>query len=188
MVSETGAPPRSLVVLAAVLASALAVTVAVLGLVLSPGDSGRDASGGATPDTPGPLPLVSIPAPEAGSSECARLVEAAPRELESSGEQLARRQLAEPAPPATLAWGNDDPVVLRCGLDRPPELTRSSTLRSIDEVRWLPVPGEGSTTWYAVDRDIYVALTVPATAGTGPLQQLSETIAGTLPAVPLDFD
>ncbi|EIE97930.1 DUF3515 domain-containing protein [Saccharomonospora glauca] len=188
MVSETGAPPRSLVVLAAVLATALAVTVAVLGFVLSPGEPDRDASDKDGPDASGPLPLVSIPAPQSGSSECTSLVEAAPLELESSGERLARRELAEPAPPATLAWGHGEPVVLRCGLDRPPELTRSSTLRSIDGVQWLPVPGEASTTWYVVDRDVYIALTVPQTAGTGPLQQLSETVADVLPAVPLDFE
>ncbi|WP_167668559.1 DUF3515 domain-containing protein [Saccharomonospora xinjiangensis] len=184
--SETGAPPRTLVVLAAVLASALAVTVAVLGLAFAPDNSGRDTPGDAQRKASGPLPLVSVPAPEADSPHCTTLIEAAPRELESSGEKLTRRELAEPAPPATVAWGGD-PVVLRCGLDRPPELTPSSVLRSIDEVRWLPVPGEGTTTWYTVDREVYVALTVPETTGTGPLQQLSETIADVLPAAPLDF-
>ncbi|MGW9478801.1 DUF3515 domain-containing protein [Saccharomonospora azurea] len=182
--SDTGAPPRSLIVLAAVLATALAATVAVLGLVLSPGDSERGVPGA---DGTGPLALVTIPAPEADSPACVNLVEAAPRELKSAGEQLARRELAEPAPPATVAWG-DDPVVLRCGLDRPPELTRSATLRAIDEVQWLPVTGDGSTTWYAVDREVYVALTVPESAGTGPLQEISRTVADVLPATPLDFE
>ncbi|WP_024876648.1 DUF3515 domain-containing protein [Saccharomonospora piscinae] len=184
--SETGAPPRSLVAAAAVLAAVLAVTVAVLGVVL-PSGSDQDAPGGAA-DPPGPLPLVSIPAPESGSAECATLVRAAPGTLESAGEQLGRRELAQPAPPAALAWGRDNPVVLRCGLERPPELTPTSNLREIGGVRWLPVPGEGATTWYVVDRGVYSALTVPDDAGTGPLQQLSETVADALPAVPLSFE
>jgi hypothetical protein len=172
-----------------VLATALAATVAVLGLVLSPGESERSEPerDGSGDDPTGPLALVTIPAPDADSAACRDLVGAAPERLKSSGEQLSRRELAEPAPPATLAWGGD-PIVLRCGLDRPPELTRSSTLRAIDEVQWLPVPGDGSTTWYAVDREVYVALTVPDTAGTGPLQTVSRTIADVLPAVPLDFE
>ncbi|PXY27058.1 DUF3515 domain-containing protein [Prauserella muralis] len=177
--TETGAPPRALIIAAAVLAVALAAAVAVLGLLSS---SGEDS-----PDEPGPLPLVSIPAPQADSRTCAALIDAAPAELESAGRQLQRRELAKPAPPATLAWGLDNPVVLRCGLDRPPELTRTSSLRQINGVRWLEVPGEGSSTWYVVDRPVYAALTVPADAGTGPLQQISDTVAATLKQTPLRF-
>lgn len=176
--TETGAPPRALIIAAAVLAVALAAAVAVLGLLSSSED---------VPDEPGPLPLVSIPAPQADSRACAALVKAAPAELESAGEQLRRRELAKPAPPATLAWGLDNPVVLRCGLDRPPELTRTSSLRQINGVRWLEVPGDVSSTWYVVDRPVYAALTVPADAGTGPLQQISDTVAATLEQTPLRF-
>ncbi|WP_307832040.1 DUF3515 domain-containing protein [Prauserella cavernicola] len=161
-----------LIVVAAVLAAALAAVVAVLGLT---------SSGEEEPGT-GPLPLVSIPAPKSGSADCRSLIEAAPAELESSGETLERRELAEPAPPATVAWGEGDPVVLRCGLDRPPELSPTSSLRQINGVQWLDVPGEGAATWYVVDRATYLALTVPAGSGTGPLQQISDTVAGALPA------
>ncbi|MFF5990088.1 DUF3515 domain-containing protein [Prauserella flavalba] len=170
--TDTGAPPRVLIVVAAVLAAALAVVVAVLGVLSSGDDEGTET---------GPLPLVSIPAPKSGSPECAKVMEAAPGELESSGEPLERRELAEPAPPATVAWGADNPVVLRCGLERPPELTPTSSLRQINGVGWLEVPGEGSATWYVVDRPVYLALTVPAGSGTGPLQQISDTIRNTLP-------
>ncbi|TKG72027.1 DUF3515 domain-containing protein [Prauserella endophytica] len=162
-----------LIVAAAVLAAALAVAVAVLGVLSSGDDEGTET---------GPLPLVSIPAPKSGSPECAKVIEAAPGELESSGETLARRELAQPAPPATVAWGTDNPVVLRCGLERPPELTPTSYLRQINGVRWLEVPGEGAATWYVVDRPVYLALTVPAGSGTGPLQQVSDTIRDSLPA------
>ncbi|EHR49573.1 Protein of unknown function (DUF3515) [Saccharomonospora marina XMU15] len=178
--SETGAPPRVFLIAAVVLATALAVTVAVLGITW----------GGEEPGTrrpAGPLALVSVPAPQADSPQCAELVAAAPETLKSAGRTLPRRELAEPAPPATLAWGEANPIVLRCGLPRPGELTRTSPLRVIDGVQWLQVPGDGSATWYAVDREVYAALTVPADAGTGPLQDISGTISATLPAVPLRF-
>ncbi|MFC4000606.1 DUF3515 domain-containing protein [Prauserella oleivorans] len=176
--TETGAPPRALIVAAAVVALALAAVAGVLGVL---------SRGADEPAGDGPLPLVSIPAPQAGSPQCRDLVAAAPTELESSGDRLGRRELAKPAPPAAIAWGQDSPVVLRCGLERPPELTRTSSLRQINGVRWLQVPGDGSATWYVVDRDVYVALTVPAGTGTGPLQQISDTVAGALRPVPLRF-
>lgn len=179
--SETGAPPRAFIVAAAILATALAVTVAVFGLTYN-GD--ENPQGGDV----GPLALVSVPAPQAESSQCTELVRAAPRTLKSAGRTLSKRELADPAPPATLAWGEPNPVVLRCGLRRPGELSRTSPLRVINGVQWLEVPGEGSATWYVVDREVYAALTVPADAGTGPLQDISDTVAKTLPAVPLRFD
>jgi hypothetical protein len=163
-------------VTAAALAVALAVAVGVFAWV----------KGSASPGA-GPLPLVPVPAPAAASPACATLLDAAPAELTSNGARLARRELAAPAPPSTLAWGTTDPLVLRCGLDRPPELTPSASLRLVNGVQWLQVPGEGASTWYVVDREVYAALTVPDTAGTGPLQEISDTVAAKLPARPLRF-
>ncbi|MEQ0558566.1 DUF3515 domain-containing protein [Amycolatopsis sp. NEAU-NG30] len=174
--SDTGAPPRVVLVTAAALAVALAVAVGVFAWV----------KGSASPGA-GPLPLVPVPAPAAASPACATLLDAAPAELTSNGTRLARRELAAPAPPSTLAWGTTDPLVLRCGLDRPPELTPSASLRLVNGVQWLQVPGEGASTWYVVDREVYAALTVPDTAGTGPLQEISDTVAAKLPARPLRF-
>jgi hypothetical protein len=173
----TGAPPRRLIVLAAVIAVAFAVAVAVLGLL----NRGSEQPGS------GPLALVGVSAPQAGAPECTKLVGALPAQLISNGAQLSRRTLAQPAPPATAAWGDPDPIVLRCGLDRPPELVPDSQLRVVSGVQWLPVEGQGSSTWYIVDRAVYLALTVPDSAGTGPLQQVSDTVAAQLPAVPLRF-
>jgi hypothetical protein len=139
-----------------------------------------------TPAT-GPLALPSVPAPQANSPECAKLLAAMPGELISNGAHLARRELAAPAPAATMAWGEGDPIVLRCGLDRPPELTPDAQLRVVSGVQWLPVEGQGQSSWYVVDRDVYLALTVPDTAGTGPLQETSDTVSAQLPPAPLRF-
>ncbi|MEC3973752.1 DUF3515 domain-containing protein [Amycolatopsis sp. H20-H5] len=177
--TETGAPPRVVLVVAAVLAVALAVGVAVFGLTHRTGDE--------APQAGGPLPLVSVPAPQSGAPACTTLVGAAPAELTSAGAKLKRRELASPAPPATLAWGDENPIVLRCGLDKPPELTPTASLRLINKVQWLQVEGEGAATWYVVDREVYAALTVPDTAGTGPLQEISDAVATKLPPKPLRF-
>ncbi|WIX88487.1 DUF3515 domain-containing protein [Amycolatopsis sp. DG1A-15b] len=174
--SDTGAPPRVVLVTAAALAVALAVAVAVFALTRpSPSDSA------------GPLPLVPVPAPAAGSPGCTTLLGAVPSELTSNGTALKVRALAAPAPPATVAWGDADPVVLRCGLGRPPELTPTAQLRLVNKVQWLQVAGEGASTWYVVDREVYAALTVPDSAGTGPLQAVSDTVAAKLAPQPLRF-
>lgn len=173
--TDTGAPPRKVLIAAVALAVALVAGVGAVGLFgrSAGSDAGNDSQAGGDV---GPLPLVSIPAPEAGSDACRGMLEAVPEELTSSGEQLERRELAEPVPPAAAAWGRDNPVVLRCGLDRPPELTRTSSLRQINGVQWLHVPDESSpsATWYVVDRPVYLALTVPEGTGTGPLQRISD--------------
>ena len=174
--SDTGAPPRVVLVTAAALAVALAVAVAVFALTRP-----------APSDSAGPLPLVSVPAPFAGSPGCTTLLGAVPTELTSNGTALKVRALAAPAPPATVAWGSTDPVVLRCGLDRPPELTPTAQLRLVNKVQWLQVPGEGASTWYVVDREVYAALTVPDSAGTGPLQAVSDAVAAKLAPQPLRF-
>ncbi|WP_199430397.1 DUF3515 domain-containing protein [Qaidamihabitans albus] len=179
---ETGAPSRKVLVVAAALAVALAIAVAVVGLTYGSGEPSDAGESG------GPLPLVAVPAPQSDTPQCGRLIEALPPELESSGTTLQRRELAEPAPPATVAWGGPEAVVLRCGLERPAELTRTASLRSINGVQWLQVPGQGSATWYVVDRDVYAALTVPEGTGTGPLQAVSDTVSATLPPVPPRFD
>ncbi|WP_410602825.1 DUF3515 domain-containing protein [Amycolatopsis sp. lyj-90] len=178
--TDTGAPPKPLLIAAACLAVLLVAGVAVFGLT-------RGADPVTDQAEAGPLPLVPIPAFQSGSPDCAKLVGALPHELTSSGNTLVRRKLAEPAPEAAVGWGTGDPVVLRCGLGKPPELNRTSQLRTINKVQWLQVQGEGTATWFVVDRPVYTALTVPDTAGTGPLQTISDVIAANLPAVPLRF-
>ena len=173
---DTGAPPKVVLVAAATLAVALAVAVAVFALTKN----------GDEPES-GPLALVPVPAPQASSPACTTLVGALPAELKSNGKTLVRRELANPAPPATVGWGQDDPLVLRCGLDRPPELTRTASLRVVNGVQWLQVTGEGAATWYVVDREVYIGLTVPDSAGTGPLQDVSDTVREKLPPQPLRY-
>lgn len=179
---NTGAPPRVLIIISAAVAGMLVVAVAVAGAL-----GGSDNDGG-SPDAP--LPLAHAPAPRADSAECSRLLRELPRRLDSGEHTLTQRTLATPAPPAAVAWGGRGarvPVVLRCGVPRPAELSRTSKLRVVQGVQWLPVTGSGAATWYAVDRDVYVALTVPNGASTGPIQAVSDAVDAALEPTPLEF-
>jgi Protein of unknown function (DUF3515) len=135
----------------------------------------------------GPLALAAVPAPAADSAGCVRLLAALPAQLDGGGlGTLDRRQLRAPAPAGAAGWG-EPPVVLRCGLDRPADLTASSRLIGVSGVQFLEIPSGGMSTWVAVDRPVYVTVGLPPTSGSGPLQQLAAVIAHTLPQRDLDI-
>ncbi|MBC8091579.1 MAG: DUF3515 domain-containing protein, partial [Pseudonocardia sp.] len=81
------------------------------------------------------------------------------------------------------------PVVLRCGLPRPAELVPTSALLEINGVQWLElddgVPNPTVITYVAVDRPVYVVLTAPVDAGSGPLQTVSDVVRDTLLGTPV---
>lgn len=138
--------------------------------------------------TLGPLALGPVPAPNAESDACADLAAALPEQL----GDYTRAELVEPVPAGTAAWQITDaePVVLRCGLDRPNEFDAATALQIVDGVQWFEVSGEAegiaASTWFAVDRPVYVALTVPNGSGPTPLQEVSATLNATLPQQPID--
>jgi hypothetical protein len=135
----------------------------------------------------GPLGLATVPAPAAGSADCTRLLAALPKQLDGGAlGALDRRQLSTLAPAGAAGWG-EPPVVLRCGLDRPADLTPSSRLLSVSGVQFLEISGGGMSTWVAVDRSVYVTVALPPTSGSGPLQQLATLIAHILPQRGLDI-
>ncbi|MFE9788112.1 DUF3515 domain-containing protein [Nocardia salmonicida] len=130
-----------------------------------------------------PLALGPVPAPAADGFACQALLPALPAEL----GDYTKATLVEPSPPATRAWqlpDGGDPITLRCGLDRPLEFNRASPLTVIDGVKWFQVRDEvGKTgTWFAVDRETYIALTVPDGSGTSAVQNVSDIITANLPA------
>ncbi|MGW1676694.1 DUF3515 domain-containing protein [Saccharopolyspora sp. NPDC002376] len=135
----------------------------------------------------GPLPLAPIPAPKAETPECKSVIDALPRELAVEGKQVPRRELAAPAPQATVAWGDadHDPITARCGIDAPAELTPTAQLVDVSGVSWLKIDQGGDTSWLAVDRPVYVALSLPGDTGTGPLQDLSAILRDKLPKQPV---
>lgn len=173
-----------------IVAGALAVLLVIgLGLAAVLAGSGSTGSRPTAPSTAatGPLVLAPVDAPAADSAGCVALMAHLPAALTNTGAPLPRRPIAPPVPPATVAWSSPtgDAVVSRCGVAPPTELTATSELLDVSGVRWLRVAGDRAATWYAVDRPVYVALTLPGDVGTGPIQDVSNAIAATLPAQPV---
>lgn len=174
---DDGGPPRAVII------AAVALAVVAIGVILVVAAT-REAP-------PQPVAVAAVPAPQADSAACRALSEALPQRL----GDYQRASVAQPAPPGAAAWrtGPDsEPVVLRCGLDRPAEFVVGSPIQVVDRVQWFQVRSEqqsagdaGRSTWYAVDRGVYVALTLPSASGPTPIQQLSEVIDRTIAAVPV---
>jgi Protein of unknown function (DUF3515) len=173
------AGPRPAVIIAAVVLAVVAIGVILLIA------ANREAP-------PQPVAIPAAPAPQADSSACRILAGALPQRL----GDYQRAPIAQPAPQGATAWraGPDsEPVVLRCGLDRPAEFVVGSPIQIVDRVQWFAVRPEqqsagdaGRSTWYTVDRPVYVALTLPSESGPTPIQQLSEVIDRTIAAVPIN--
>ncbi|OZM78457.1 DUF3515 domain-containing protein [Pseudonocardia sp. MH-G8] len=161
----------------------LAVTVAAIAVVARVQGVGAPPP----PDT-GPLAVAPVDSPGASGPECASLLAALPTELDGPDGPLPPRPIAEAEQlPGVRAWAAAPrPVVLRCGLPRPVELTPTSALLEVNGVRWLQLddglPEPVQVSYIAVDRPVYVAVTTPVDAGSGPLQQVADVVRETLPA------
>lgn len=131
-----------------------------------------------------PVGIAAVPAPHVDDPACAALLAVLPPRL----GDYQRASVAQPAPAGAAAWSavGHEPVVLRCGLDRPADFTVGSPIQVVDKVQWFQVRSEEYSTWYAVDRPVYVALTLPPGSGPKPIQQLSDLLETTLPAVPIN--
>ena len=170
----------ALPVLLALVVAGIAVTARVTGFGEAPP---------AVADT-SPLAAPPVEAPDAAGPDCTALLAALEGDLPADGGTLPVRALAEPAPPGVRAWAAvPRPVVLRCGLPRPAELAPDSALLVVNGVQWLElddgVPDPVVVTYVAVDRPVYVVLTVPLGVGSGPLQAVSDVVRDALPAVPV---
>ena len=201
MSSQSGdGPPKPVLIVALVVAVGAVVAVLAVAAVRQ------------RQPAPEPIAISTVPAPRAESPECGALIGALPDQL----GDYQRAPVVEPTPPGTAAWQSDaggEALILRCGLDRPAEFVVGAPLQMVDAVQWFRVgetaagaPGAGETgaagpatgetaagegaagrsTWFAVDRPVYVALTLPAGSGPTPIQRLSAAIAETLPEQPID--
>lgn len=173
-----GSPSRALIIIA------IALAVSTIGVILAIAAT-REAP-------PRAIAVPEVPAPAADGAACRALLNALPQQL----GDYQRAPLEQPAPHGAAAWRtgpNSDPVVLRCGLDRPAEFVVGSPIQVVDRVQWFRVGSEqqsagdaGRSTWYAVDRGVYVALTLPTGSGPTPIQRISEVVDRSIPAAPID--
>lgn len=167
----------------ALIATAIALPVAlVVGIIVAAVMANR------TPVRE-PVALGAVPSPLAESTECATLLGALPETFDS----FTRAELADPAPVGAAAWQSEDvtdPIVLRCGLERPAEFDQAAALDVVDGVQWFRVSGAdqglAASTWFVVDRGVYAAATIPDGTGPTPIQALSAAVSGALPQTPLD--
>jgi hypothetical protein len=176
--ADPGGPPR------VVMIAAVAVAVAAIGTILV------IAATRQAPRQPVAVPAVA--APQAATPACRALAQALPQQL----GDYQRAPVAQPAPEGATAWRarpDSEPVVLRCGLDRPADFVVGSPIQIVDRVQWFEAAAQplsagdaGRSTWYTVDRPVYVALTLPSGSGPTPIQQLSDVIDHTIAAVPID--
>jgi hypothetical protein len=163
-------PPR------AALIAALVIAIGTVGVILTIA---------ATRHRTSPAVIAAVPAPQAQDPVCRKLTDALPQRL----GDYSRAQVVQPAPVGAAAWqptATGDPVVLRCGLERPADFVVGSPIQVVDRVQWFEVSQDQRSTWYTVDREVYVALTLPQGSGPTPIQQLSELVDRIMPARPIN--
>jgi len=159
-----------------VLVATLVLAVAAVGTVLGIAATRRAPSG--------PVAIPAVPAPQAESPECRALIATLPDRL----GDFRRVDTVQPTPPGTAAWrAEGNPVILRCGLERPAEFVVGSPIQQVDQVQWfrLDDADTGRSTWVCVDRPVYLALTLPTGSGPAPIQTLSAVIDRSMPAIPI---
>lgn len=169
--ADHGGPPRAAMI------GALVLAVAAIGAILILAATRHTSKS--------PVVLPQVPAPQAASSACRALMAALPKQL----GDFQRAELAQPAPEGASAWrsGADaEPVIMRCGVPRPDDFVVGSPIQVVDKVQWFRAADADRSTWYTVDRPVYVALTLPADSGPVPIQELSGIIDRTIGAVPID--
>jgi len=169
--SESDGPPRALLI------GALSIAVVAVGTVLAIAATRHPPTA--------PVAIAAVPAPGATTPECQALLASLPGSL---GNNLPRADTAEPTPAGSAAWrGDGEPVILRCGLDRPAEFVVGAPIQMVDDVGWFRIDDSDTrrSTWVSVDRPVYIALTLPADSGPTPIQTMSEVIARTMPAIPI---
>jgi Protein of unknown function (DUF3515) len=166
-------PPRGVLVAAVIVAVAAVIGVLVFATIRQKPEGQR------------PVAIASVPAPQAGGDACRALFAVLPDRL----GDYQRAPAAGPAPVGAAAWEADpdaEPLILRCGLDRPVGFVAGTPIQVVDDVDWFRIGDEGRSTWIAVDRPVYVALTLPDGSGPTPIQLISAAVAKAMPAVPVN--
>ncbi|MEO6795096.1 MAG: DUF3515 domain-containing protein [Mycobacterium sp.] len=170
--NDAEGPPRIALIAALVLAAAAVGAALAVAAAHQPGRQPRE-----------PLRVATVPAPGADDAACHAVLTALPQQLGN----YRRTEIAPPVPAGVAAWAADggEPVVLRCGLDRPADFVVGSPIQVVDKVQWFEVREGDRATWYTVDRRVYLALTLPSDSGPTPIQELSDLIRTAVSAVPI---
>jgi hypothetical protein len=166
-------PPRGVLIAAVIVAAAAVIGVLVFATIRQ------------MPPQQRPVAIAAVPAPQADGDACRALLAVLPDRL----GDYRRAQAAEPAPVGAAAWQADpdaEPVILRCGVERPVDFVAGSPIQVVDDVDWFRIGDAGRTTWITVDRPVSIALTLPDGSGPSPIQLISTAVAKSMPAVPVN--
>ena len=155
----------------------------LVAFALAGGGDKKDAAP-STPAASAPLPALTVSAPPssaAAQAPCAQVLSALPVQL---GPLEPRVVHSEPDSPYVVAWG-EPPVVLRCGVARPAQLTPNSTEQVFlaGGVYWLPVQQKNTTVFTSIDRSVYVEIGLPHSVAYQPLPLLGSAVATKLKPV-----
>jgi hypothetical protein len=83
--------------------------------------------------------------------------------------------------PFAYAWG-EPPVVLVCGVDRPAGWVVGASAIQINGVQWhVDTSDPDTTVWTAVDRPVYVEVSLPTGVDSAPVTALTPGLAEALP-------
>jgi hypothetical protein len=129
---------------------------------------------------------VGVPtAAPSATTACRRLISALPDQLDAPHGNLHRRE-TEPTSARTAAYG-DPPVVLRCGVARPPGYQPGGQTVGVNGVTWFQRIGSHRVTWTAVGRPVRVQLRVPKSYESqgGFLVQVGSVVKRVVPAGPI---
>jgi len=128
------------------------------------------------------LPVIDVDTPPvepAVEAVCLSLITSLPLSLDGQPSRPVRSLL-----PTAYAWG-EDPTVLRCGVTRPGGYLIGVSTLAISGVEWFFETAASGTTYTAVDRGIYIEVSVPSSAdGGATLAILAPVIVSTLPYAP----
>ncbi|WP_059035005.1 DUF3515 domain-containing protein [Gordonia desulfuricans] len=128
-------------------------------------------------------PVDGYAAASTVDDQCAQFLAGLPGSFEGFGSKSVDGDRA--------IWSADegDPIVVRCGVDRPSGLAPDSRLQAVNNVQWFITDteeGRGQA-YVCVDHRPYVALWVPVSAGNASITAVSTAIGSTLSPGPLDF-
>lgn len=138
-----------------------------------------------------PVAVGAAETPDAGAADCVALMDALPEDL----GDYQKVPLVDPAPESAAAWRSTadaeaEPLILRCGFERPLEFVQGASLQEVNRVQWFSIDGSeeglGASTWVAVDRPVYVALTLPDGSGSAPIQGIAEAVKSAMDEQPID--
>lgn len=130
----------------------------------APNGADTAASGPAIP-TGSEVSVAPVPRSEAADRFCPSMLAALPQT--AAGEP--RRRVASSGGEYAVAWGQSA-IVLQCGVPRPSGFVATSQVFMVAQVEWFTpeaaAPTGPTATWTAVDRPVYVRVTVPASVSS----------------------